>query len=112
MLRIQIVYIFVDCDKDELIGVVPYWHPIVMKRALKAGLSESVQQDYQTYLSHEQKLVDEYNEYLHRVRSEIKTILPNLHLSGTYSIDVMKNGDDLYVIDLALMSESALTELL
>lgn len=103
---------FVDCDKDELIGVAPYWHPIVMKRALQAGLSESIQQDYQTYLSHEETLVDEYNEHLHRVKKEIKSLLPNLNLSGQYSIDVMKNGDDLYVIDLALMSESALKELL
>lgn len=103
---------FVDCDSDEIIGVVPYWHPIVMKRALQHGLSESIQQDYQTYLGHEQHLVDTYNENLHRVRTEIKSILPNLNLSGQYSIDVMKNGDDLYVIDLALMSESALTELL
>lgn len=103
---------FVDCDKNELIGVVPYWHPIVMKRALQHGLSDSIQQDYQTYLSHEQHLVDTYNENLHRVRTEIKAILPNLNLTGKYSIDVMKNGDDLYVIDLALMSESALTELL
>ncbi|WP_139368358.1 hypothetical protein [Evansella clarkii] len=104
--------VFVDCDADELIGAVPYWHPIVMKRALQAGLSDSIQQDYQTYLSHEQKLVDEYNEHLHRVKKEIRAILPNLNLSGKYSIDVMKNGDDLYVIDLALMSQSALTELL
>lgn len=104
--------VFVDCDTDELIGVVPYWHPIVMKRALKAGLSDSIQQDYQTYLQHEDKLTSEYNEQLSRVRKEIKTILPSLELSGRYSIDVMKNGDDLYVIDLALMSQSALTELL
>lgn len=103
---------FVDCDKNELIGVVPYWHPIVMKRALSAGLSDSIQADYQTYLQHEDKLTAEYNEHIQRVRSEIKSILPNLPLSGQYSIDVMKNGDDLYVIDLALMSESALTDLL
>jgi hypothetical protein len=104
--------VFVDCDNDELIGVVPYWHPIVMKRAFKHGLAESIQEDYQTYLGHEQHLVDSYNENLNRVRTEIKAILPNLDLSGKYSIDVMKNGNDLYVIDLALMSQSALTELL
>ncbi|PAF27431.1 hypothetical protein CHH61_03280 [Shouchella clausii] len=103
---------FVDCEKNELIGVVPYWHPIVMKRALKVGLSESIQQDYQTYLRHEDKLTAEYNAHLSHVRKEIECILPNLHLSGQYSIDIMKNGDDFYVIDLALMSESALTELL
>ena len=104
--------VFVNCDTDEVLGVVPYWHPIVMKRALKAGLADSIQADYQTYLAHEDKLTDEFNEHLSRVRKEINAILPNLNLSGSYSIDVMKNGDDLYVIDLALMSESALTELL
>lgn len=104
--------VFVDCDKNELIGIVPYWHPIVMKRALKHGLATSIQEDYKTYLQHEDKLTQEYNENLSRVRKEIMNILPNLDLSGQYSIDVMKNGDDLYVIDLALMSESALTDLL
>lgn len=103
---------FVDCDTNELIGIVPYWHPIVMKRALKNGLAASIQQDYRTYLKHEDKLTREYNDNLARVRKEISTMLPKLNLKGQYSIDVMKNGDDLYVIDLALMSESALTELL
>lgn len=103
---------FVDCDKKELIGIVPYWHPIVMKRALKAGLSDSMEADYQTYQQHEDKLTREYNEYLPRVKKAIESLLPELHLEGSYSIDVMKNGNDLYVIDLALMSESALTELL
>lgn len=103
---------FVDCDKDELIGVVPYWNPIVMKRALKLGLSPSMEKDYQTYLQHEDKLMSDYNEYLPRVKKAIQDLLPEIHLEGKYSIDVMKNGNDLYVIDLALMSESALTELL
>lgn len=103
---------FVDCDTKELIGIVPYWNPIVMKRALKAGLSDSMEADYQTYLKHEDKLMFEYNEYLPKVRKEIQELLSELHLQGKYSIDVMKNGNDLYVIDLALMSESALTELL
>lgn len=103
---------FVDCDTKDLIGVVPYWNPIVMKRALSAGLSDSMDADYQTYLAHEEKLMREYNEYLPKVKKAIQMLLPELHLEGKYSIDVMKNGEDLYVIDLALMSESALTDLL
>lgn len=104
--------VFVDCDSDELIGVVPYWHPIVMKRALAAGLADSIQQDYQTYLQHEDKLTRDYNDHVGAVKNEIRHLLPHLDLKGQYSIDVMKNGDDFYVIDMALMSESALTELL
>lgn len=103
---------FVDCDANELIGVVPYWHPIVMKRALSAGLSDSIQQDFVTYQQHEDKLTHDFNSELARVKREITKLLPSLSLTGKYSIDVMKNGDDLYVIDLALMSQSALADLL
>lgn len=103
---------FVDCDTNELIGTVPYWHPIVMKRAFKHGLADSIQQDYVTYQAHEDELTREYNDNLNRVNKEIKAMLPHLDLSGRWSIDIMKNGEDLYVIDLALMDESALTELL
>lgn len=104
--------VFVDFDEQKIIGVVPYWNPLVMKRALSMGISDSMEQDYQTYLKHEHKLFDEYNEYLPRVRKAIKDMLPKVELEGQYSVDVMKNGDELYLIDLALMSESALTELL
>lgn len=103
---------FIDFDTKELIGIVPYWHPIVMKRVLKSGLCASIERDYQTYQKHEDILVREYNEYLPRVRQEINKIIPHVGLTGQYSIDIMKNGEDLYVIDMALMSESALKELL
>lgn len=103
---------FVDFDTNEIIGIVPYWNPIVMKRALQMGITPEMEKDYQTYLKHEYKLMDEYNEYLPKVRSELKKIIPDIDLDGQYSVDIMKNGDDLYIIDLALMSESALTELL
>lgn len=104
--------VFVDCDKNELIGVVPYWNPLVMKRALSAGLSDSMERDYHVYMQHEEKLMTDYNAYLPKIKKAIQTLLPALALEGQYSIDIMKNGDDLYVIDLALMQDSALTELL
>lgn len=103
---------FVDCDTGELIGTVPYWHPIVMKRAFKHGLAESIQEDYVTYQQHEDKLNREYNKHLSRVNKAVLAMLPKLDLKGKWSIDVMKNGDDLYVIDIATMESSALSELL
>lgn len=104
--------VFVDCDSNEVIGTVPYWHPIVMKRALKHGLATSIQQDYQTYLAHEDKLTDDYNAYHGTIERQMKALVPALDLKGRWSIDVMKNGDELYIIDMALMDESALVELL
>lgn len=37
-------------------------------------------------------------------------MIENIDLEGQYSIDIMKNGEDFYIIDMALMSDSALTE--
>ena len=103
---------FVDFDDHSVIGVVPYWHPVVMKRALKHGLADSIQQDYITYQKHEDKLNREYNEHISYVTKHVKALLPDVDLTGRYSIDIMKNGDDFYIIDMALMESSALTELL
>lgn len=103
---------FVDCDKNKVLGVAPYWHPVVMKRALKHGLADSIQADYKTYQAHEDKLNREFNTHVSHVTKEIQALLPKLELSGRWSIDVMKNGDDFYIIDLALMDESALTDLI
>lgn len=103
---------FVDFDSNELLGTVPYWHPIVMKRALKMGLSLSMEQDYQTYLGEEDRLTREFNENQSTLNREIKKLIPHVGLKGRYSLDIMKSGDDFYLIDMALMSESALGELL
>lgn len=103
---------FVDFDTNKLIGTVPYWHPIVMKMALKMGLSDSMEQDYQTYLSEEDRLLREFNEHQGELNREIQKLIPGIDLKGQYSLDIMKSGDDFYLIDMALMSESALSELL
>ena len=103
---------FVDFDTNKLIGTVPYWHPIVMKMALKMGLSDSMEQDYQTYLSEEDRLLREFNEHHGELNREIQKLIPEIDLKGQYSLDIMKSGDDFYLIDMALMSESALSELL
>lgn len=102
---------FFDFDKQELIGVVPYWNPLVMKRALAMGRS---QEDYNVYLKHEDSLTESYNKHLYTVKREITKICKNFTSSfkGQYSVDVMLSGEDFYVIDMALMEESALTELL
>lgn len=107
---------FVDFDQKEVIGTVPYWDPMVMKNALKnqmiIDVNPQIKQDLLTYESHEKKILKEFNEHVKAVNSEMEKLIKNINLKGQYSIDVMKNGKDFYVIDMALMSESALVELL
>ncbi len=33
--------------------------------------------------------------------------MPELHLSGQWSIDIMQNGNDFWIIDMALAQDSA-----
>lgn len=107
---------FVDFDKNEVFGTVPYWDPTVMKNVLKnqaiASLNPNIMQDFQTYLTHEDKLNKEFNTHVTTINKNLEKLIPNINLQGQYSIDVMKNGEDFYVIDMALMSESALVNLL
>lgn len=105
---------FVDFDTNTVEGVVPYWHPIVMKRYLQQHAEESNDmahlQDFMTYTNHQDKLNDEFNEHQGSIGRKLEALLPDINLSGRYSVDVMKNGEDFYIIDLALTKQSALSE--
>lgn len=105
---------FIDCDKDDLIGIVPYWNPLVMKRVLASQGRDnpSIYQDYETYKRMEATLLEDFNNCLPKLSKEILPVIKNLDLSGRWSLDIMKNGHDFYLIDMATMASSALTELL
>ncbi len=102
--------VFVDCDTGEVIGVSPYWEPETMKRRLGHGPdADSIHQlhDYAVYKAHEDTLMRRYHENKDAVVAHIREILPALALKGQWSIDVMQNGDDFWLIDMALAENSA-----
>ena len=106
--------VFIDCDHDQLIDVVPYWNPIVMKNVLsrQGQLCDDIQKDYQTYLKNQDRLTNEFNEYQNTIRKQILPIIDDLELDGCWSLDVMKSGNDFYLIDMADMRDSALVDLI
>lgn len=59
---------------------------------------------------HEEKLMNEYEQYKGIIIEKIEEMLPDIDLTGQWSIDIMKNGDDFYIIDMALAQNSALIE--
>lgn len=102
--------VFVDCDTNHVIGVAPYWEPDTMKQ--RFGHEEDADSphqihDYVIYQSHQSTLMHRYHEYKDSVCSHIEEILPGLELHGQWSIDVMQNGDEFYLIDMALAENSA-----
>lgn len=105
--------VFVDFDKEEIIGISPYWHPEVMKENfLDIGVSAPIQKnhDYINYINHEETLMNRYEENKSLVISEVSKLLKDCKLKGQWSIDIMQNGSDFWLIDMARASESALSE--
>ena len=105
--------VFVDFDTNEVIGMNPYWDPDVMKKRFgHENDADNPHQihDYIIYLKHEEKMMKEYNETKDMIKNKIKNMLPDIDLKGQWSIDVMKNGDNFYIIDMALAVNSALKE--
>lgn len=105
--------VFVDFDTEEIIGISPYWEPSVMKEHfLELGSLNDVQKqhDYINYINHEETLMKRYEENKSLVVSEVSKLLKDCKLKGQWSIDVMQNGSDFWLIDMARASESALSE--
>src|SRR5699024_553362 len=67
------------------------------------------------YREHKDSLILKFHIHRDDVIARITALLPALRaqgLQGQWSVDIMKNGEDFYLIDMALMCESALSELL
>jgi len=68
------------------------------------------QHDYINYINHEETLMKRYKENKSLVVSEVSKLLKDCKLKGQWSIDIMQNGSDFWLIDMARASESALSE--
>lgn len=105
--------VFVDFDDDTVLGVSPYWHPDVMKHRF-GGMDDKDsphnKHDWVIYSAHEKTLMDRYYKNVGQVVSGIKKILPDVQLNGQWSVDIMQNGDDFWIIDMATAFTSALKE--
>lgn len=102
--------VFVDCNWEEVIGISPYWEPNTMKSRFGHSADSDDPHnvhDYVIYKAHEDTLMNRYHENKDAVVAHIKSILPRLNLQGQWSIDIMQNGDDFWIIDMALAENSA-----
>ena len=103
---------FADFDEDVVLGMTPYWDPAVMKQ--RFGHEEDANSphqvhDYITYKMHEGTLMRKYEENAEQVKASIEKMIPYIDLPGQWSIDIMQNEDDFWVIDMATAETSALS---
>ncbi len=106
--------VFVDFDAKEILGMNPYWDPEVMKQRLGNGPDADNPHnvhDYITYLAHEETLMKRYHCNKDAVLRHVEDLLQDVEgLSGQWSLDIMQNGEDFWIIDMALAANSALNE--
>lgn len=105
--------VFVDFDTKELLGISPYWDPNIMKQrfghADDADSPHNIH-DYIIFMKHEEVLMKRYEENKERIQEHVKKLLPDIPLTGQWSMDIMQNGEDFYIIDMALAVNSALLD--
>lgn len=102
---------FVDFDKKSVIGVSPYWREDVMLNSLKMNPEDPHKQhDYVIYKSHQEKLYKKYNDNVGNLKTKVEELIQKIELSGQWSLDIMQNGSDFYIIDMAEASASALND--
>lgn len=103
--------VFVDFDTDEILGINPYWDPAVMKQRFghenDADTPHQIH-DYVIYQMHELIMMERYEINKDLIQKKLAEMIPMVILSGQWSVDVMQNGDDFYIIDMALACNSAL----
>ena len=61
-------------------------------------------------IMNEETLKNQFLNTKDMVAEQITELAKHLNLHGQWSIDVMQNGDDFYLIDMALAQDSALLD--
>ena len=100
--------VFVDCDSKEVLSIENYWKPEVMEKRFSENRGDGIddKHDSVTFLLNKERLCKRYEDNKEKVIEEIKKILPDLNLKGQWSIDIMLNGEDFWLIDMAIAENS------
>ena len=106
--------LFVDFDTKEILGINPYWDPKVMKQRFghssDADTKHNVH-DYIIYSTFEETLMADYETNKQLILNKTDELVASTEgLSGQWSLDIMKDGNDFYLIDMALAANSAMKE--
>ena len=102
---------FIDFDTDELIGIVPYWDSESMKKRFSQGSdadTADMKHDYIIYCKEEERLQKTFDANKDILAERLKDMIPDIDLKGQWSLDIMQNGDEFWIIDMALAANSAL----
>lgn len=98
--------VFYDFDEKEAVGISNYWHPDIMTK-------ENLRDDYDNYLLVKDKIVNEYEINKKYIVEQVSRFMRGVKgLKGKWSIDVMMDGEDYWLIDMARMDRSSLLDVM
>lgn len=100
-------------DNPKILGVSPYWRPDVMKKRFadeSDSETDKMKHDYVIYRMHEAVLMKRYEDNLGTVLKNVEALVKDVRLPGQWSLDIMQNGKDFYIIDMATADTSALKD--
>lgn len=96
--------VFYDFDNKKVLGIANYWHPEIMTKKL-------TDENAAVYKEAMDQLTNDYEAYKKQVSQEVASFVNGCQgLSGKWSVDVMKNADEFWLIDMARMEKSALIQ--
>ena len=72
--------------------------------------TDKMKHDYVIYRMHEAVLMKKYEDNLGTVIENVGTLIKDVCLPGQWSLDIMQNGNDFYIIDMATADTSALKD--
>lgn len=105
--------VFVDFDTNEILGTVMYWDAETMKKRFSEhedSDTADMKHDYIIYCKEEERLKKTFNANKDIVTENMRNLITDMNLTGQWSIDVMQNADDFWIIDMAPAYTSALKE--
>lgn len=94
--------VFIDCDSKTVLGINPYWEPKAMKKRFAEHRDGHDVHDEIVFDTYETKLMSRYTENAALIKEKVQELIQDLDLHGQWSLDVMQNGDDFWLIDMAI----------
>lgn len=102
--------VFVDFDTKEVLGIHNYWDEGVLRKHLSSRMWDGdidAKHDYITFVANKDRLNERYEANKAKVCEHLGKVIQDVDLHGQWSVDIMQNGEDFYIIDMAIAENSA-----
>lgn len=103
--------IFADFDTKQILACCNYWDPDLLKQRFSQGSDKDSphnKHDYVIIQMHEAHMQHQFDQTKDKISDEVQKLLFDSELKGQWAVDIMKNGDDYYLIDMSPAENSAL----